>query len=67
MLIEEIEELFEALRKKIIIKPDHNPEFGLVDEELSDTLFHLCAIANRMNIDLEKSLRNKEEINKKKE
>ena len=57
-------ELFQALRKKIRINIDHDPKFGSVDEELADILFHLCSIANRFKIDLEKAFRNKEQINK---
>ena len=67
LLIEEVGEFFKALRKKTIIKPDHDPKFRSVDEELADIIFHLCAIANRMNIDLEKAFRNKDRINKKRD
>ncbi len=65
LLGEEVGELFKALRKKVKIKDDHDSEFGSVDEELADIIVHLCAIANRFDIDLENAIRNKEEINKK--
>lgn len=66
MLVEEVGELFIAERKKPkIIRPDHNPEFASLDEELADVLTYVCAIANRLGIDLEAAFRNKEEINKK--
>lgn len=64
MLVEEVGELMTANRKKPkTIKPDHNPEFASIDEELADILVYLCSIANRLNIDLEAALRNKEKIN----
>lgn len=65
MLTEEVGELFTADRKNPkVIKPDHNPEFGSIDEELADIMIYLCSISNRLGIDLEKAFRNKEEINK---
>lgn len=66
MLVEEVGELMTADRKKPkTIKPDHNPEFASLDEELADILAYLCSIANHLGIDLEAAFRNKEEINKK--
>lgn len=65
LLEEEIGEFLKAIRKKTRIKADHDPKFGSVDEELADILFHLCAIANRFNIDLDQAFRNKEKINSK--
>lgn len=66
MLVEEVGELMTADRKKPkTIRPDHNPEFASLDEELADILAYLCSIANRLSIDLEIAFRNKEEINKK--
>ncbi len=64
LLGEEVGELFKAIRKKEKIKIDHNSKFGSIDEELADIIIHLCAIANRLDIDLEKAFRDKEEINK---
>ena len=65
LLGEEIGELFKAVRKSENIKIDHNSKFGSIDNELSDILTYLCAIANRFDIDLEKAFREKEEMNKK--
>jgi len=66
MLVEEVGELMTADRKKPkLIKPDHNPQFASLDEELADILSYLCSIANHLGVDLEAAFRNKEEINKK--
>lgn len=66
MLVEEVGELMTADRKKPeLIRPDHNPEYASLDEELADILAYLCSIANRLGVDLEAAFRNKEEINKK--
>jgi NTP pyrophosphatase (non-canonical NTP hydrolase) len=66
MLMEEVGELMTADRKRPqTIKPDHNPEFASMDEELADILSYVCCIANRLGVDLETAFRNKEEINKK--
>lgn len=64
MLVEEVGELMTADRKKPeLIRPDHNPEFASLDEELADILSYLCSIANRLGVDLEMAFRNKERIN----
>ncbi|MNH58496.1 MazG nucleotide pyrophosphohydrolase domain protein [compost metagenome] len=65
LLGEEIGELFKAIRKQQKMKLDSNSKVGNVDEELADILIYLCSIANRLDIDLEQALRDKEEINKK--
>ena len=66
MLVEEVGELMIANRKKPhTIKPDHNPKFASIDEELADILNYICSIANRFGVDLETAFRNKEEINKR--
>lgn len=66
LLVEEVGELFKAIRKKDkMLKVDHNSEFGSVDEELVDVMIYLFTIANRFDIDLERAFREKEEINKK--
>ena len=62
---EEMGELFKAIRKTENISTDHNSETFHIGEELVDILIYICAIANRSGIDLEKSFRQKEEINKK--
>ena len=66
MLMEEVGELVVANRKKPkIIKPDHNPKFASIDEELADILTYICSIANRFGVNLEAAFRNKEEINQR--
>lgn len=64
MLGEEVGELFKAIRKQEQMKTDKTSKIGTVEEELADVLIFACAIANRYGIDLEKALREKEEINK---
>ena len=61
---EEIGELFKAIRKTENMRIDKKSKFGTVDEELADIIIFLCSIANRLNIDLEGALRDKEEVNK---
>jgi len=66
LLGEEVGELFKTVRKKDkITKIDHNSKFGSIDEELADIVILICTIANRLDIDLEKAFREKEELNKK--
>lgn len=65
MLGEEVGELFKAIRKTEGLTIDKNSKVGLITEELADCLIFLCSIANKYDIDLEKSFRDKEEINKK--
>ncbi len=65
MLGEEVGELFKAIRKTEGVTVDANSKFGTITEELADCLIFLCSIANKYGIDLEKSFRDKEEINKK--
>jgi len=66
LLGEEVGELFKAVRKRDrITRVDPGSKISLVDEELADIIIIVCAIANRLNVDLEESFRNKEEINKK--
>ena len=67
LLGEEIGELFKAVRKVEKMKVDKNSTFTSVEEELADILIYLSAIANRYDIDLETALRDKEEINKKRQ
>lgn len=54
---EEVGELNRAIRK--------NFKKSEVGDEITDIIIILCTIANRLNIDLEKSFRKKENINKK--
>ena len=64
MLGEEVGELFKAIRKAEKMRVDGNSKIGSVDEEIADIIIFLSAIANRLNIDMEQALRDKEEINK---
>ena len=62
--IEEVGELSECVRKnKRMI--DNNIK-NTVEEELYDVLYYIICLANVYNIDLEKSIFLKEEINSKK-
>lgn len=63
LLGEEVGELFKAVRKSEGLKIDTNSQFGEISHELADILIYLCAIANRFDIDLEKSFREKEILN----
>ncbi len=65
LLGEEVGELFKAVRKSQNLSVDMNSNFTSVSEELADILIYLCAIANRLDIDLEQAFRQKEEINMK--
>ncbi len=67
LLGEEVGELFKAIRKQQKMKVDSKSTVGNVDEELADILIYLCSIANRLNIDLERAFRNKEELNHQRE
>ncbi len=60
---EETGELFKAIRKREHLPVGHGSVTGTVDEELADILIYLCAIANRMDIDLGEALRDKELLN----
>ncbi len=67
LLGEEVGELFKAIRKQQTnITCDHkNSKFGEIGEEMADIMMYLFCLANKMNIDLEKEIREKEEKNKK--
>lgn len=65
MLSEEVGELFKAIRKQEGVKIDNNSKFGSIEEELADIFIFICSIANKYNIDLEKSFRDKEVVNNK--
>lgn len=64
LLGEEVGELFKAIRKSENMRVDQNSKIGTVDEEIADIIIFLCSIANRLDIDIEKAFRDKEEINK---
>ncbi|QKS44931.1 hypothetical protein HUB94_11320 [Paenibacillus cellulosilyticus] len=62
-LIEEVGELSEVLRKnKRIVEPGNIK--GTIEEELTDVLYYVAAIANIYEINLEENFHLKEEINK---
>ena len=63
LLGEEVGELFKAVRKRANMRVGTTSITGTVDEELADILIYVCAIANRMGVDLEEALRSKEELN----
>ena len=65
MLGEEVGELFKAVRKQEKLKTDPQSKVGTVAEELADITIYVCAIANRLGINLEQALRDKEEVNKR--
>jgi NTP pyrophosphatase (non-canonical NTP hydrolase) len=60
---EEVGELFKAIRKNQNLATARGAVIGSVDEELADILIYLCAIANRLDIDLAQALRSKETLN----
>ena len=64
LLGEEMGELFKAVRKASGLNIDINSSFQSVSDELADILIYICSIANRFDINLEKSFREKEEVNK---
>jgi NTP pyrophosphatase (non-canonical NTP hydrolase) len=63
LLGEEVGELFKAVRKQQNLTVDPQSKIGDVEEELADILIYLCAIANRLDIDLEEAFRKKEALN----
>lgn len=62
-LSEEVGELAMAIRKNNINVAEKNIK-GTIDEELWDVIYYAIAIANCYDIDLEKAIKEKEEINK---
>lgn len=65
MIVEEVGELFKAIRREQGIKIDKKSKFGSIEEELADILIFLVTIANRYHIDLENAFRAKELKNEK--
>jgi NTP pyrophosphatase (non-canonical NTP hydrolase) len=63
LLGEEIGELFKAVRKQENVGIDPSSAVGSVEEELADVLIYVCAIANRVGVDLGEALRRKEAVN----
>jgi len=64
LLGEEVGELFKAVRKSEGLAIDANSNFTEIGDELTDIFIYLCAIANRIGIDLEEAFREKEVKNK---
>jgi NTP pyrophosphatase (non-canonical NTP hydrolase) len=63
LLGEEVGELFKAIRKQQNLTVDPRSRIDNVEEELADVLIYLCAIANRLDVDLEDAFRKKEARN----
>ena len=61
-LSEEVGELAKAIRKNNV-REENGSVKGTVDEELWDIIYYAIAIANCYSIDLEKVIKDKEEIN----
>lgn len=64
-LSEEVGELSQAMRKKVLYENSDSIK-GTVDEEVWDVIYYALAIANCYNIDVEKAIELKEKINNKK-
>jgi NTP pyrophosphatase (non-canonical NTP hydrolase) len=64
-LIEEVGELSEVLRKNSRLDNTGNIK-GTIEEELSDVLYYVAALANIYDINLDKCFRLKDELNKMK-
>ena len=66
LLSEEMGELAKCIRKSTgTMRTDSAKEYAFdTAGEFADILIVLCALANRLDIDLEQALRDKEEVNK---
>ena len=65
LLVEEVGELFKAIRKNDKnMKIDKNSKVGSIEEELADIFIYICAISNRFDINLENAFFKKEVYNK---
>lgn len=65
LFLEECGEMAKAARKTQKMKTDKNSEQFHFDHEVADVFIYLLDICNHFGVDLEKSFREKEEINKK--
>lgn len=65
LLVEEVGELAKALRKYNGQKVDKNSKHHDIEEELADIFWMVIDLSNRLDVDLEKAFRAKEEKNKK--
>ena len=61
-LMEEVGELAEVIRKNKRMDDEKNIK-GTIEEELSDVLYYVVCLANINNIDLEKCIYLKENLN----
>ncbi|MBI5654217.1 hypothetical protein HZC53_00985 [Candidatus Uhrbacteria bacterium] len=64
LMMEEVGELAKAVRKTQGMHLDQNSTKYRTDHEAADVFFYLLDICNKLGIDLEMALRDKEEINK---
>lgn len=65
LLAEECGELISAVRKNSKNgSVASNSKVESVSEELADVFIYLCSLANMFDVDLERSFREKEELNK---
>ena len=64
-LSEEVGELAKAIRKDILFK-DNSDIKGTIDEVIWDVIYYALAIANCYDVDVESTIKLKEEINNKK-
>lgn len=64
IFVEEVGELAKAIRKTNGQKTDKNSKHHDVEEEAADVFWLLIDLCNRLDIDLEKAFREKEEKNK---
>jgi NTP pyrophosphatase (non-canonical NTP hydrolase) len=64
LLGEEYGELARAIRKLEKMKVDDNSDTVKASHELADMFIVMCTIANRLGIDFETAIREKEELNK---
>lgn len=62
-LSEEVGELGKAIRKNLV-RPEGGPVKGTIDEEVWDVIYYAVALANCYDIDLEKTIAEKEELNR---
>ena len=67
ILVEEVGELAKALRKNNGQKMDANSQSHELEHEAADVFTLLIDLCNKLGIDLEHSLRDKEEKNKRRE
>ena len=66
LLTEEVGELTKAVRKNLSgasIDPDRINNYDSVESEIADVLIVLISVANVLNIDVFKSLKDKEKVN----